>query len=213
HGEERLSYSEIWSTVSALASGLRSLGVSRGDRVGILLPHSTSQVLSIFAISAADAVFVPINPLLFPDQVEHILADCGVTALITTKALLKSVAGVLERTLRVVLIVSNGGGAKPSIALPIHDFDELCAAQTSAGSNACIEKDLAAILYTSGSTGKPKGVMLSHAQIMAGTAIVSSYLEITPDDRILSILPLSFDVGLNQVMTAFREGGTAVLAT
>ena len=58
-----------------------------------------------------------------------------------------------------------------------------------------IEKDLAAILYTSGSTGKPKGVMLSHEQVMAGSSIVSDYLEITSSDRIIGVLPLSFDAG------------------
>src|SRR5262249_8340989 len=76
-----------------------------------------------------------------------------------------------------------------------------------------IEKDLAAILYTSGSTGKPKGVMLSHAQVMAGSSIVSAYLEIAEADRILAILPFSFDAGLNQLMTAFQQGGTLILLT
>lgn len=76
-----------------------------------------------------------------------------------------------------------------------------------------IEKDLAAILYTSGSSGKPKGVMLNHAQIIAGSSIVASYLEITHTDRILAILPFSFDAGLNQLMTAFQQGGTLVLMT
>src|SRR5207245_5830913 len=80
-------------------------------------------------------------------------------------------------------------------------------------SERCIEKDLAAILYTSGSTGKPKGVMLTHAQIIAGASIVSTYLEITDAERILAILPFSFDAGMNQLMTAFQQGGTLVLMT
>jgi acyl-CoA synthetase (AMP-forming)/AMP-acid ligase II len=76
-----------------------------------------------------------------------------------------------------------------------------------------IQNDLAAILYTSGSTGKPKGVMLSHANVMAGSSIVSTYLGINEGDRILAILPFSFDAGLNQLMTAFQQGGTLVLMT
>jgi acyl-CoA synthetase (AMP-forming)/AMP-acid ligase II len=74
-----------------------------------------------------------------------------------------------------------------------------------------IEKDLGAILYTSGSTGLPKGVMLSHAQVMAGATIVSTYLGINHEDRILAVLPFSFDAGLNQIMTAFQQGGAIVL--
>src|SRR5256885_3695001 len=74
-----------------------------------------------------------------------------------------------------------------------------------------IEKDLAAILYTSGSTGKPKGVMLSHGNVLAGSRIVSTYLGITETERILAVLPFSFDAGMNQLMTAFEKGGTLVL--
>jgi acyl-CoA ligase (AMP-forming) (exosortase A-associated) len=74
-----------------------------------------------------------------------------------------------------------------------------------------IDSDMAAILYTSGSTGRPKGVVLSHRNIVAGAESVSQYLENTPDDRILSVLPLSFDYGLNQLTTAFRVGACAVL--
>lgn len=53
--------------------------------------------------------------------------------------------------------------------------------------------------------------MLSHANIMAGSSIVSTYLSITDADRILAVLPFSFDAGLNQLMTAFQQGGTLVL--
>jgi acyl-CoA synthetase (AMP-forming)/AMP-acid ligase II len=76
-----------------------------------------------------------------------------------------------------------------------------------------IENDLVGLLYTSGSTGRPKGVMLSHAQIMAGSSIVSSYLGITAEERILAVLPFSFDAGMNQLMTAFQQGATLVLMT
>jgi acyl-CoA synthetase (AMP-forming)/AMP-acid ligase II len=72
---------------------------------------------------------------------------------------------------------------------------------------------LAAILYTSGSTGKPKGVMLSHGQVIAGSSIVSDYLGITSNDRIIGVLPLSFDAGLNQLMTAVQQGGTYIPMT
>ena len=94
---------------------------------------------------------------------------------------------------------------------PAYAFEELCALDASAraGGITAIEKDLAAILYTSGSTGKPKGVMLSHAQVMAGSSIVSTYLEITEADRILAVLPFSFDAGMNQLMTAWQQGGDA----
>jgi acyl-CoA synthetase (AMP-forming)/AMP-acid ligase II len=69
----------------------------------------------------------------------------------------------------------------------------------------------AAILYTSGSTGRPKGILVSHANLIAGTRIVAGYLDIRPDERILSVLPFSFDYGLNQLLTAVHCGCTLVL--
>src|SRR5437667_702 len=69
----------------------------------------------------------------------------------------------------------------------------------------------AIILYTSGSTGKPKGILVSHANLLAGARIVAGYVGIRSDERILGVLPLSFDYGLNQLLTAVHRGCTLVL--
>src|SRR5208337_2439691 len=197
---------------SGLASGLRAAGLQRGERVGIYLDPSVAQVLSIFGVSQAGGVFVPINAVLFPEQVAHIARDCGIATLITSAAKLESLLPVLHdlHSFRFLVIVPYG--ERTATSLPVHDFD----AMTNVASGNMlpdwgIEKDLAAILYTSGSTGKPKGVMLSHANIMAGATIVSTYLGITHSDRILAVLPFSFDAGLNQLTTAFQQGATLVL--
>jgi acyl-CoA ligase (AMP-forming) (exosortase A-associated) len=69
---------------------------------------------------------------------------------------------------------------------------------------------LAAILYTSGSTGKPKGVMLSHANLWLGAVSVAHYLGLERDDVVLAVLPLSFDYGQNQLLSAWHAGASAV---
>jgi acyl-CoA ligase (AMP-forming) (exosortase A-associated) len=74
-----------------------------------------------------------------------------------------------------------------------------------------INTDMTAILYTSGSTGNPKGVVLSHRNMIAGARSVASYLHNSPNDRVLSVLPLSFDAGLSQLTTAFSVGAAVVL--
>lgn len=94
HEDERLSYSAVYRAVTSFAHGLKLAGLQRGDRLGILLKSSIPQALSIFAASAAGAVFVPIHEVLFPDQVAHIVADCGVKGLVTTAAKLASLNGV-----------------------------------------------------------------------------------------------------------------------
>lgn len=214
HGAVRLSYRTVAAQCAGLAAGLRAAGLQRGERVGIFLDPSVQQVLSIFGVSQAGGVYVPINQVLFPDQVAHIARDCGMTALITTKTKLATLSPVLKEvpTLKFVVLDAEVGGQE--CPLPATVFADLChLLPSSTWNEVTIEKDLAAILYTSGSTGRPKGVMLSHAQIIAGASIVSTYLEITDRERILAVLPFSFDAGMNQLTTAFQQGATLILTT
>ncbi|MGH7393332.1 MAG: acyl-CoA ligase (AMP-forming), exosortase A system-associated, partial [Candidatus Rokuibacteriota bacterium] len=211
HGRERLTYGELARRTLGLAAGLRQAGLRRGDRVGIYLEPSAAQVVSIFAASQAGGVFVPINAALFPEQVKHIANDCRITALVTTPAKLGALRTALKEVPSLEFVVAPAGDVPPDTHVPVHSFEDFCGSAPAAPPDLGTEKDLAAILYTSGSTGKPKGVMLSHAQVMAGASIVSAYLEITEADRILAVLPFSFDAGLNQLTTAVQQGATCVL--
>jgi acyl-CoA ligase (AMP-forming) (exosortase A-associated) len=211
HGGERLSYSEVAQRVDGFAAGLQAAGLRRGDRMGIYLEASIPQALSIFGIPRAEAVYVPINALLHAEQVMHIARDCGMKGLITTAAKLSSLAEVLPQIPSLEFLVVVGPGEVRG-QLPVHHYEDFCTRTLPANwKETGIEKDLAAILYTSGSTGKPKGVMLSHGNVVAGSRIVSTYLGLTEEERILAVLPFSFDAGMNQLMTAFEKGGTCVL--
>jgi acyl-CoA ligase (AMP-forming) (exosortase A-associated) len=212
HGDRRFTYADVHARVKGLASGLRNAGLRRGDRVGIYLDAGIAQVVSIFGVSQAGGVFVPINGVLFPEQLAHIARDCGIVTLIASAAKLESLLPVLSNvdSLRCFIVVSDG--KQTEAPFPVHDFETMTKSRNEiTWQDWGIEKDLAAILYTSGSTGKPKGVMLSHANVVAGATIVSTYLSIKETDRILAVLPFSFDAGLNQLMTAFQQGGTIVL--
>jgi len=99
------------------------------------------------------------------------------------------------------------------------DRDHGCALQVrpwlapqgdAAPAHPAIDADLAAILYTSGSTGKPKGVVLSHRNLVTGARSVAAYLHNRAEDRILAVLPLSFDDRLSQLTTAFLFGACGV---
>ena len=218
HGPRRLTYREVADSCASIASGLRGAGMQRGDRVGIYLDPSVEQVLSIFSISQAGGVYVPINTVLVPDQVAHIARDCGMKALITTPDKLGMLLPALHDVSSLQFFVLTGKSNGKDLAntkvdsKPVHGFEEMLRLPgETRWQDWGISPDLAAILYTSGSTGKPKGVMLSHANVMAGSTIVSTYLEISDRERILAVLPFSFDAGMNQLMTAFQQGGTIVL--
>ncbi|MCP4095582.1 MAG: AMP-binding protein [Planctomycetaceae bacterium] len=206
---QRLNYEDMATQVANAAGNLRELGVNRGDRIAIFLPPSATLPLAIFATAQASAVFVPIHHGLFPDQVLHILNDCGAVALITDAVRLERIQSVLPNvpTLKLTLVDSPDDAQN---APETYSWDSL-GNHPSSPTDQCIEKDLAAILYTSGSTGRPKGVMLSHANVLAGAEIVSDYLKLSNTDRLLAALPLSFDAGLNQLTTAVLQGATTVM--
>src|SRR3546814_17695887 len=88
-----------------------------------------------------------------------------------------------------------------------NDWDFIKSAEPFSGPGAN-PSNLAALLYTSGSTGRSKGVMVTHANLWLGADSVAHYLSLASDDRVLALLPLSFDYGLNQMLSMFRAGGT-----
>ncbi|NNF78744.1 MAG: AMP-binding protein [Rhizobiales bacterium] len=209
--QHRLDYGTAARQVAALAHQLQSLGICRGDRVAIYLKPGVDLPLAILAISMAGAVFVPVHHGQFPNQVSHILCDSGAAALITDGQRLERLGSVLNEGPSLRFAVAVQPKAEHVGGLPVYDFRDLAGSTQTACLEECIEKDLAAILYTSGSTGRPKGVMLSHANVLAGAEIVSEYLALTEDDRVLAALPMSFDAGLNQLTTALLKGCTTVL--
>lgn len=214
HGKQRLTYGEVAGQTAGLAQSLRQLGLQSEERIGIWLGPSAPQVLSIFAVAQAGGAFVPINDALFPNQVAHIVNDCRVKGLITDQAKLAALHEVIDSLPSLEFVIVVHRDPLPTHSLPLYSFAALCATPApTRWQDWGIEKSLAAILYTSGSTGKPKGIMLSHANIMAGASIVATYLGISEVERILAVLPFSFDAGLNQLTTAFRQGGTIVLTT
>jgi len=206
-----LSYAETWRMSGAAAAQLLALGLNPGDRVAIYLEKRLETVASIFAVSAAGGVFVPINHLLKPAQVGHILSDSGADVLITSTARLSQLALVLPGTRVTQVIVVDEVVPDPAASWRVNSWADGQAMAPNAPGARAIDIDPAAILYTSGSTGPPKGVVLSHRNLIVGAESVSTYLANTGDDVILSVLPLSFDAGLSQVTTAFSVGAHSVL--
>ena len=185
--------------VGALAFWLLEQNLTDGDRVAAWLPKTELACLLPLAAARAGLVYVPINPVLKPAQVEHIVTDSGAKLMITNTARVKlateeAIAEGCE-ILADHVVADSIANSKQSMPTGLDDFDT---------------DQLTAILYTSGSTGRPKGVMLSHANLSLGAISVASYLELSADDRTLCVLPLSFDYGQSQLLSTWAAGGCAV---
>ena len=217
YGAPSLSYADLANQVSAFASGLIHLGQARGERVAIYLEKRFETVIASFGAPAAGLVFVPVNPLLKPEQVAFILQDCNVRVLVTSPERLAGLTDALARCpdLKHVVVTDGQAGVSPAVrALGAHwtltVWSDFLSAPARVG-HRVIDTDMVAILYTSGSTGRPKGVVLSHRNMVAGAKSVASYLENNAQDTLLAALPLSFDAGFSQLTTAFHTGARVVL--
>ena len=210
---EKLSYCELDNAVRAFASGLMGLGLPRAARVGIYLEKRFETVIASFGAPAAGGVFVPMNPLLKPEQVAFIARDCDVCMLVTSPERLALLAPVLAECTALRYVAVTAMPAEP-VPLPsgvlLFPWHELLSGPSRAG-HRVIDTDMAAILYTSGSTGRPKGVVLSHRNMVAGGKSVASYLGNGQGDTLLAALPLSFDAGFSQLTTAFHAGASSTL--
>jgi acyl-CoA ligase (AMP-forming) (exosortase A-associated) len=211
------SYEKLWQRACGFASALTEIGLQRNDRVAIFLEKRIETVVTIFGTAAAGCVTVPVNPLLRPQQVAFILADCNVRVLVTSQDRLAQLQEHLidNTSIEHVVLVDKETSETTGLEIKtyrLHGWTPQFSRETQAAPRiANVDYDLAAILYTSGSTGKPKGVVLSHRNMIVGAESVSHYLGNSSGDTILAALPLSFDAGLSQLTTAFNSGAHVVL--
>ncbi len=215
HKKNIWSYQQIEQFVNQQAQALQSLYLKPQQRVAVYLAKEIETVTSYLAISKAGGVFVPINPILKPAQTAYILNDCNVQILITSKNRLERLFPVLNTCidLHTIILIENEvpqlNSTVPQRILSWQDY--LNSTIQHKPTPSIIDTDMAAIFYTSGSTGKPKGVVLSHRNIVTGAKSVSEYLKINATDRLLAVLPFSFDYGLNQLTTSLLQGACCVL--
>jgi acyl-CoA ligase (AMP-forming) (exosortase A-associated) len=191
-GDVQLTYGELGAAIGATASTLLSSGLRPGDRIATWMGKTIAACLMPLAAARAGLVHVPINPVLKRAQAAHILADSGASLLLANRARLESL---------------EAGDLADARALPLEDWRPEGPGLPPSSQDP---DALAALFYTSGSTGRPKGVMLTHANLWLGAVSVAHYLGLGPRDRALTVLPLAFDYGQNQLLSTWAAGGCAI---
>lgn len=200
-GGDALTWADFERAAGAFAAGLVEAGVRRGDRVAVALPGGIPAAVALYGTLRAGAAIVPLSPAIKRDRLAGILGDCEAAMLICTPSV---AAMVGEAPARGIAVAGSGGSPDT------HAFGDLLS-HPPLERGPSLEVDLAAILYTSGSTGTPKGVTLTHRNMTFAAASIASYLEMRADDRVLSVLPLSFDYGLYQLFLCVHTGATLLL--
>lgn len=211
-----LTYEQLDRLTNQVARTLISLGVKRGDRVGLYVHKSHASVIGVFGIMKAGAAYVPLDPNAPAKRLAYITRDCGIKVVLTSAAKLRSLPEFFTEgtPLRHVVLTDDvaetGSGLPPDISLT--SWSSVKSQDDSAFSlPESIDNDLAYILYTSGSTGVPKGVMISHRTIFTFVNWACDEFKMTSDDRVTSHAPLHFDLSTFDLYATVKAGATIIL--
>ncbi|MFZ6645511.1 long-chain fatty acid--CoA ligase [Undibacterium sp. TJN25] len=229
--DRTLTYAEFNAEVLALAGYLQQVcGVQRGDRVLLDMQNCPQFVIAYYAIMRADAMVVPVNPMLMTDELAHYIADSGAKVAIASQDIFPRMLPLVGSTIlqhAVVATYSDFLPASTDLAVPdfvsaprqvpvqagVISWKDAIAAQQAPGPHLAGPEDLACMPYTSGTTGKPKGCIHTHASVMfnvVGSPVWSG--SINPDMVALAVLPFFHVTGMQSVMNgAVYCGGALVI--
>ncbi|MBW2366563.1 MAG: long-chain fatty acid--CoA ligase [Deltaproteobacteria bacterium] len=203
------TFSQINERANAVANGLLSLGVQKGDRITLFLPNCTEFFFWYFGIMKMGGIVNPLNVMLKERELEYLIGDCTPRVIVTTRELTAEPVNIFGRndcSVEKMVIVGGDAGEnilafEPWIGKQDTDFDAV----------PVTKDDLAAILYTSGTTGRPKGVMLTHTNLWINARHCADWAETTHQDITVSALPLFHAYALIHVLAEiWMEGGTVV---
>lgn len=227
----RWSYAELSHEVDRLAAGLLTLGIEKGNRVGIWSPNRAEWLLTQFATARIGAILVCINPAYRLSELEYALNAVGCKALVTARSFKSSDYTGMLQTLAPEFATSSGplkadrlphlrhvpvmGGDVPEGML---SFDAICARGTATKEDldaltaALDPQDIINIQFTSGTTGSPKGASLTHHNIVNNAHFVTRTLELTEADKLCIPVPFYHCFGMVMgTLGCVTKGATMVI--
>jgi long-chain acyl-CoA synthetase len=207
--DQRYTYSQLIKWIMQLARGFRECGLKRNERVVIYIDNCPEAIAAVYAILAADGVFVVVNNQVKYQKLTYIINNCEASYCLTATRFLSSpdMSNRLRKdcpSLRNIFFIDE----TTVEGISISEFKSYGGDPLKTDN---IDIDIAGIIYTSGSTGIPKGVTMTHLNMVSAVRSITTYLRNTENDVLLDVLPLSFDYGLYQVLMCYYFGGTLIL--
>jgi long-chain acyl-CoA synthetase len=193
-----ISTEEFGRRVKLLCLGLKDLGLEKGDKVVILSENRPEWVMTDHANLCLGAITVPIYTSLVPEQIKYIIDDSDAKAVfVSCEDLWKKVEAVKSDLAKVRHFITLLDEA-PEGVLTFNQvlergrrLDEQNPSLFESLVKAVKPEDEASLIYTSGTTGVPKGVILTHSNFLSNVESVSTIIEFSDKDTVLSFLPLS----------------------
>ncbi|MFS0775744.1 long-chain-fatty-acid--CoA ligase [Neobacillus sp. 3P2-tot-E-2] len=222
---KEMTYKELYDEALSFASYLQQIGISKGDRVAIMLANTPQSVISYFGILIAGGIVVQTNPLYTERELEYQMKDSGAKAIITLDILYPRASKVMPQTNLQHIIVTAIKDYLPfpkNLVYPFiqkkqygivvnvkhegntHLFKEIIKIKPNklVEYDFDFEEDVALLQYTGGTTGSPKGVMLTHKNLVANSSMCTAWLyKAKPgDESVLGIVPFFHVYGMTIVM-------------
>ncbi len=194
----RWTYAELDRDVEALARGLISAGIDKGDRVGVWSPNCAEWTIAQFATARIGAILVNINPSYRTHELSYAVNQSGLRMMISAETFKTSnYREMLEQT------ASQNPTLERVVYIGTPDWDALVAEGESVDEGATAERmatldpdDAINIQYTSGTTGYPKGATLSHRNILNNGFFTTELLDLTAEDRLCIPVPFYHCFGM-----------------
>ncbi|MBC7502077.1 MAG: long-chain fatty acid--CoA ligase [Herminiimonas sp.] len=225
-----LTYSRLHAEVEALAGHLQKVcNVQRGDRVLLDMQNCPQFIIAFYAILRADAMVVPVNPMLMPDELRHYVDDSGAEVVIVSQEIFPRLAPLLGSTgLKHAVVATYADYLPEATTLDVPEslrvardvpalhgvtaWKDALAASYIPHPHQAGPDDLACMPYTSGTTGKPKGCIHTHRSVMFTTVASPSWsVASVPDQVNLAVLPFFHVTGMQVSMNSTIFGGGTIV--
>ncbi|EJR55757.1 hypothetical protein IIM_00849 [Bacillus cereus VD107] len=183
--DKSVTYKELNQQVDQLAAGLSAQGIGKGDGVALLLRNSPEFLITYYGILRLGAFVVPMNPLYTKEEINYILDDSQVKAVIAHVSVEPKLSEVKEQLKNLKVVIYTDAEDQECT------WEHLMETNNNVWLSPFIDQeDLAVILYTSGTTGKPKGAMLSHRNLASNADAISELIELHDKDCVVAVLPM-----------------------
>ncbi len=197
-GGQTLTYRELDRQSTHFAGFLVQQGVRKGDLVGICTPRSSRMLVEVLGILKAGAGYVPLDPQYPTERLRHMCDDSGLKLIVSERELAATVA------------------AFGKTIVQFEDFTQsdstMASGMTLESTGAIAPANVCYVIYTSGSTGKPKGVMVPHGAVVNFLYAMKERPGYDPQDNVLAVTTLSFDIAVLELYLPLIFGGTVVIA-
>jgi long-chain acyl-CoA synthetase len=213
HEDVRATYTQINSKANQLAHWLLNQGITKGDRVALVLENSLEYVVSYYGVLKAGAVVVPLSSDLKPDGLSPLLGELAPKIVISSSKFERLLQATDHTPLNIQgLLLKNPKLKWSSTPFSVFSWEDIITSEDSLNPDMTIDESaMASIIYTSGSTGNPKGAMLSHKNIVSNVHSIGQYLCLTEKDIQMVVLPFYYVMGKSLLNTHISVGGTVVI--